>query len=118
MAHGSKRRFRRERVIDFGVPFAPPVVVAPEPEPERPASPLVEAMEERALTAIRAFAARGYEPRTGDIAAKLHLVAMSDERQALNEALTRLRKRGVLRYEHEFPSGLIKWRLAEQPLPV
>ncbi len=121
MSHGSKRRFQRTRAVDYGVPMVepPPTVVAPLPKPESPPSPLVEVMEVRVLAAIKSFDERAYQPRTEDISARLHLVPQSDERQALNEALTRLRKRGKLRYEHEFASGLIRWRLAESPpMPV
>jgi hypothetical protein len=81
-------------------------------------TPIVGVMEERVLTAMRDFDAMGHQPRTGDIAAHLGIHAQSVERQALNNALTHLRHRGALRFEHEFASGVIRWRLAGTPAAV
>lgn len=92
-----------------------PTFVEPAPITAPAPSPAVDVMEVRVLTAIRDFDAKGYQPRTGDIAAHLGIHTQSAERQAVNNALTHLRHRGVLRYEHEFGSGLIRWRLAGTP---
>ena len=88
-------------------------------EPIRPA-PLETApavtLADAALAVIATWRDQGAQgdPSTPQIARRLGVQANTEERADLNDALTFLKKRGLVRYETE-PDGLHHWHTAAGP---
>jgi len=88
---------------------------APTYRPEALAGEARASMGDRVLACLATWVREDgtvVEPTTSDIAARLRIRAETYEREELNDTLTDLRQRRLLRYERDLGTGLIRWRLS------